>query len=163
MPVFVTTIALFAAAFGFHLVLWRIRLPKRQLSALLMLFATVWCVWAISPLARPVPLLDRLHVALFYISITLAYVITYTAIEGDSPTLSLMRFLAQSGAAGLPSSEVTRFLAQRPFVRARLDALVRSGQVVERNGRYVLAGQGTMFFKVILAYRKLYGSIPQGG
>ena len=163
MTVFVTTVVLFAFALGVHLVLWRVRLPKYHTRTLLLLFFSLLGGWLILTPLQPITLPQIAHVCLFYTSLAFCYIITYSALEADSPTLSLVRHMAQSGAAGLSTAEVESFLSTRPFVRARLGALVHDGLVEERNSRYFVASRGSLFFQVILGFRKLYGAIQQGG
>ena len=163
MLIFFITCVLFAAALGIQIILWKVRLPKRQMPALLLILGLVFVVGSAATLALSVPFLDVLHIALFYVSVSLAYTITYSAIEADSPTLSLMRFLSERPEDGVPAEEIASFFAARPFVQARLAALVRSGLIREQKGRYLLAGKQSLPFRVILGYRKLYGTISKGG
>jgi len=96
-------------AFVLHLTLWRWRLPKAQLKALLVIFALVWAVAALSILAGVAgagsfaagSLVGFLYFCLTYWSAALCYVITYSAMEGDSPTLSLTRHLHRKGSDGV--------------------------------------------------------------
>lgn len=158
-----TTCELFGIAFLLHIVVWKIRLPQRQFLTLLVIFGVVFLGWLCVLAARPLPFWDTLHTALFYISTSLCYVVLYSAFNLDSPTLSLMRFIAETRAEGRSAAEVTAFLARRPFVKGRLGQLLTSAAVREENGRYVMAGKGSPGFRFILGYRKLYGSIPKGG
>jgi hypothetical protein len=68
-----------------------------------------------------------------------------------------------AGADGRSPEEIARFMDQRPFLRARLAALVNSGLVRERDDRYVIAGRESLAFRLILGFRKLYGPISRGG
>ena len=163
MHVLLTVVALLAVALSAHLILWRFRLPKAQIKALLLIFAAVLVGWFVGFGLRALPLAEVLQIGLCYTAISLSYVITYSAIEGDSPTLSLMRVLAGRREQGVSASEVDDFLAQRPFVKARIAALLAAGQVREEEGRYVIAGSPSLFFRVILGYRRLYGPISRGG
>lgn len=104
-----------------------------------------------------------MHVTLFYGSASLSYVITYSAIEADSPTLSLIRFLAGAKAEGRSKDAVTQFMALRPFVRARLIALAGSGLIRVEGDRYIATGAQPLFFRIILGFRKIYGPISRGG
>jgi len=163
MSVFLTTLALFAGSFAVHFVTWRVRIPQRQLRALLLIFAAVFSLWLALSLGSDAALLPLLRVALYYWSISLCYTITYSAVEGDSPTLSLIRFVASSDSEGRTAGEITRFMDERPFLGARLDALVKSGLVREQNGRYAIAGKQPLLFRLVLGFRNLYGPIPKGG
>lgn len=163
MQLFLIAAAVFVAALILHLIVWRVRLPRHHTSALLIIFALVFLVAIPVLLNVPLSWPDRLRIGVLYVAASLCYVITYSAIEGDSPTLSLMRLLAHQAGKGLPVDEVDHFLAQRPFVKARLAALILSGHVREENGRYQLAGPPSLPFQVILGFRKLYGPIAKGG
>ena len=163
MTIFLTTSALFLGAVMLHLLIWKIRLPKYHTRTLLILFALVLGAWLAALPLHHTDLPKLIHVCLFYTSLSLCYVITYSTIESDSPTLSLIRHLAHSGTRGVSLEEVREFLEARPFVRARLAALLHDGLVREQNGRYVLARRGSLFFRLILAFRRLYGSIERGG
>jgi len=163
MRVFLTSTVLLALAWALHLVVWRVRVPAFQIRALLAVFALVIAGWLVPAVVQGVSWLEIAQVALFYISMALSYVITYSAIEGDSPTLSLVRTLANKGGAGLSEEGLEEFVRERPFVKTRLAALVHSGLVREKNGFYVLCGKPSLFFRVILAFRKLYGRVSQGG
>jgi len=163
MAVFLTTLVLFLGALGLHLIVWKIRLPKFHTRTLLLLFALVLFLWLVTLTLRPMSLAEVAHVCLFYTSLSLCYVITYSAFEADSPTLSLIRHAHEAAGQGISSEEVHLFLEKRPFVKARLAALTHDGLVREENGRYFAVGGGSIFFRVILIFRKLYGSIQEGG
>lgn len=163
MKTFLTGCALFAASFFLHVSVWKVRLPKNHTSALLLIFFSVLLIWSGVAGCLSVPLIEFLHGALFFVSASLCYVITYSAVEGDSPTLSLMRFLAGKKGTGCSENEIIVFLTERPFIRARLAALLSSSLIKEENGRYFIAGKPSFPFQMILAFRKVFGAIPKGG
>ncbi|MDD5262507.1 MAG: hypothetical protein PHD76_11745 [Methylacidiphilales bacterium] len=163
MTVFHTTALLFSIALALHILIWKLCLPHRQMLALGVVFALVFCAWMAWALFAPTPLYLILHTALYYMACSFCYLILYTTIEGDSPTLSLMHFISQRNKGGISMEEVDRFLAHRPFVSARLSALIKSGLVVQSGGKYRIAGQPPLFFRIILGFRKLYGPISEGG
>lgn len=163
MKVLFSAVGLFLFSFLAHLIIWKVRLPRQQIKALLMIFGATLALWAIAFGPRSGELGEIVHVALFYGSISLCYVITYSAIEADSPTLSLIRHVDTSGRHGISSKEVHEFLEGRPFIKARMAALIHDGLLREENGRYFVAGRGSPFFRLILAFRRLYGSIERGG
>jgi hypothetical protein len=163
MTVFLTTLMLFLIALALHLVVWKARLPKYHTRALLFLFALVLLLW-LATVAIPLMSWPKLlHTCLFYTSLSLSYVVTYSALEADSPTLSLIRHLHKAGADGISAEEVRLFLEARPFIKARLNALMHDGLVAEKECRYFVASKGSPFFRVILRFRRLYGTIEEGG
>jgi predicted neutral ceramidase superfamily lipid hydrolase len=155
-----------------HLAIWRWRLPKAQLKTLLVIFALVWAVASLSVLLgvagagsfAPGSLVGFLYFCLIYWSAALCYVITYSAMEGDSPTLSLTRHLHAKGAEGVLHEEIEEFFRQRPFVGARVKALVTDNIFIEERGGYRLASGKYLFFRLILGYRKVvFGPVKAGG
>ena len=155
-----------------HVVIWRWRLPKAQLKALLVIFAVVWAVASLSILADVAgagslaagSIVGFFYFCLIYWSGALCYVITYSAMEGDSPTLSLTRHLHRRGAEGVSHEEIEEFFRQRPFVGARVKALVTDNIFIEESGGYRLASGKYLFFRLILGYRKVvFGPVKAGG
>jgi len=160
------------AAWIIHLAIWRWRLPQAQLKALLVIFAVVWVPTALLVLADFVGvdsykdggLAGFLYFCLIYWSAAFCYVITYSAMEGDSPTLSLTRHLHRRGDAGVSHEEIEEFFRQRPFVGARVKALITDNIFIEQQGGYRLSPGRYLFFRVILGYRRIvFGPIKSGG
>lgn len=168
MRLAITAFGLFGVAFLFHLLWWKIRLPKRQLPTLfkwLVLFFPLGLgglsavgLWPTSWLLSPASAL----VGLIYLALTITYVITYSALEGDSPTLSLMRWIA-SHPNGVSESELDVFMASRPFIQARLKALDDDGLTELRGNRVFIKGRPSLFFRVVLSWRTIYGPMEKGG
>jgi len=161
------------SAFVVHLILWRWRLPAAQLRALLAIFCVVFvaaCLLMVAGLlssdlgGEGGKLVGFLYFALPYWAAALCYVITYSAMEGDSPTLSLTRHLHAKGGEGVPHEEVEEFFRRRPFVGARVKALVADNIFVEEVGGYRLSPGRYLFFRVILGYRRIVlGALKSGG
>src|ERR1700722_6896911 len=100
MIVFASGIALFLTAFAVHAVLWRIHVPKRQGRMLAVIFLVVLSAGVgllLSPAAASIDpdfsLLRRILTILFYCSFCTVYLILFTAIEADSPTLTMIALI----------------------------------------------------------------------
>jgi len=163
MIVFLSGAELFALALVAHVIVWKFRLPKHHTPALLGIFFMALLLCFPFALIQGLSLTEILHSSLLYISLSLFYVITYSAIEGDSPTLSLMRFVAEKPLQGRTLREIESFFAERPFIRSRISALLHSSLVREENGRYLIQGSPSLPFRLILGFRRIYGEIPKGG
>ncbi len=171
-PLLLASIAWFAG-FALHLALWRWRLPAAQIRVLLAVFLFTFfvaCLFLVLGVMTPglgsddSKLVGFLYFCLFYWATALCYVITYSAMEGDSPTLSLTRHLHRKGVAGVSHEEVEEFFRQRPFVGARVKALVTDNIFIEESGGYRLASGKYLFFRLILGYRRVvFGPVKAGG
>jgi hypothetical protein len=162
MQILLVAIVPFVVALGLHLVWWRIRLPSNQTIALLFIFVAVFAVATVAVFCW-IPFVQLLRATLLYVASSFSYIITYSGFEGDSPTLGFMRAIDASGDKGLSDAEVSAFLERRPFLQARLAALLRSGHVREENGYYFVSGHRAFGFHLVLGFRKLYGPISRGG
>ena len=171
MSVFVAIVLLLGALFAVHLVWWRVALPRRQRAVLLVLFLGGGIVlaplvaWLVGSLGfAPLSWVEWLNVALAVVAFALAYVVTYSALEADSPTLSLVRHIAAAGRGGLAEVELGEFMVSRPFVGARLTALVDEGMVYEKENRIILAEHPYTLFRMVLFHReKVLGLRSHGG
>ncbi len=170
MNLVVAVAVLLSVLFAVHLVWWRVRLPRRQRAVLLLLFLVggailaplaAWVVGAVG--LEPLSWVQWLNAALAVVSVALAYVVTYSALEADSPTLSLIRRVAQSGEAGLDLGQLVDFMNERPFVAARLSALFDEGMLIERDGRYFLAEHPYTLFRLVLFHRKAVLAVADHG
>lgn len=164
MDFLITTVLLYIAALLVHLVVWRIKLPKYHTRALLRIFAGVGLFGLSILRCRGLSSAACFEIGAFYLSLALCYVITYSALEGDSPTLSLIQMLSQSGKSGVSAVDVDAFLAARPFIRARLAALRTDALVaVDEDGKYRITGRPPKLFQLVLTFRKIFGRIQTGG
>jgi hypothetical protein len=168
-----TAAVVLIVAWSVHFVIWRIRLPKSQLKTLLVIFVVAWCGavfvawlgnWRLVQFADGQTVVGFLYFCLSYWAATLCYVITYSAMEGDSPTLSLTHHLHRKGDVGISHEEIEEFFRQRPFVGARVKALVTDNIFIEDSGGYRLASGSYLFFRLILGYRRVaFGPVKAGG
>ena len=170
MIVFILTAGTLLAAFLCHLAWWWVRVPVHQLRVLLVVFGLFFVASSGLVVMRPAwtnsdhVWLVWLYFAVFYWAAAFCYVITYSAMEGDSPTLSLTRELARRGEQGMTREDLEEFFAARPFIGARIAALVKDGVLVSEEGGYRLAPRSYWFFRLILGYRRLmFGNIKDGG
>lgn len=173
MSSILASVLLLVCAFLLHLSWWRVAVPTSQLKALLFVFFVAWCFailgawfsgWRFVSFADGHTVVGFLYFCLFYWAAALCYVITYSAMEGDSPTLSLTRHLHRKGVAGISHEEVEKFFRQRPFVGARVKALVADNIFIEESGGYRLSPGRYAFFRIILGYRRVvFGPVKSGG
>ncbi len=156
---------IFAAGFLLHLAWWRISLPKRQTKVLLMLFFAVLLL-SLAALAaapdifalEPVCGWELFHIALYVTALVLAYMITYSAIEADSPSLLLALAVARCGAKGMSSGEIYSLLDDRALVDPRLADLLLDKMAALENGRYVITAKGRLFANIFMLHRSLLGA-----
>jgi len=160
MSIFIAASFLLVVLWVVHWVWWRIALPRRQRPVLLMIFLSGGILLA--PVASSLveyfgfgalTLIQWLNVGLVVVAVTLAYVVAYSAVEADSPTLSLVRHIASSGAVGLREEELREFMAKRPFLGARLAALLDEEMIREQGEKITLANHTYVLFRLVIWHR----------
>lgn len=156
-----------------HLIIWRVRPPRRGINTLLRIFFGS-LIGALSGLAvlsftcpcvnefLPKSLPEYLEIALFVVSLAFSYVITYTAVEAQSPSIDMVMKIAAAGPGGLPSAEFDKLAADEVLVVPRVIDLLNDGMIYDEDGKYRLTGNGSMFVKVFILYRKFL-KLPKGG
>jgi hypothetical protein len=159
----------FLFAFLLHLAVWRIRLPERQTKTLLLIMfavlgagllflkvfgpgAAVLCGWPV-----PVTAGDYLHLALLNISLIFSYMITYSALEADSPSLVIALTVAAAGPAGIPEADLSGFVNDDRLVKPRIKDLLLDRMAYLENGKYYLTPKGRIFAVLFITYRSLLG------
>jgi hypothetical protein len=165
---------LYITAFFIHLVIWKIKLPKRQTKTILQIFFAVLFVgilvlwnlpdnpvfWGMSP---PVSIAEYIHISLFFISLTLAYMITYSAVEADSPSLVIVTTIANAGQNGLGKKKFDEYMNDNILVKPRIRDLLLNKMVVMDEDRYVLTPKGALFARIFIIYRKIMNVSRKGG
>lgn len=153
-------LSLFIIAFLLHFIIWKIRVPKRQTNTLLGIFLGVYLL-DIFLFVRP-GFFECLYIFVLFISLTLAYIITYSAIEVDSPSLSLVMAFIKSGSVGLSRDDIFKFMSDKKLVISRISDLVRDKLIYKISEKYKLTRKGRNFILIFILYRKLLGA-EKGG
>lgn len=155
---------IFGVSFIFHLGVWKVRLPKRQTRALLIIFFGALAAFFVFFRGyASLSLQGCLSVGLFVVSLTLAYIITYSAMEVDSPSLVMVNAIAGAGPEGLPKGRFDEMMTDDVLVIPRIKDLLRDGHVYLEGGRYRLTPKGESFIRIFIFYRKLLRVPLRGG
>ncbi|MDX1965732.1 MAG: hypothetical protein SFV23_01055 [Planctomycetaceae bacterium] len=165
----VWALAWLTATFAIHVVWWRNRPPRSQTVALLGLFggSAVACLAGAQSSFTPVPgrltdFSDLAQLAVFQVAMTLAYVEAYTAIEDDSPSMTILLTVAATGARGCVREELQDLIPDEAIVGRRLQALIAAGLVHLNEDRLSLSHRGMRWARRFQTFRRLYG-LPLGG
>ena len=164
---------LFCLAFLVHLIVWRIRLPKRQTKTLLYIFfgtllIGLFMLWSAKFILQmmtlaPETLSEYLHIFLFVASFTLAYMITYSALEADSPSLVMIMSIANAGPNGLPKEQFEQLMTDEMLVIPRIRDLLRDKIVYVEGKKYKLTTKGLVSAWIFIVYRHILNISQKGG
>lgn len=162
----VAALGAFSLLLVVQVVVWRFRRRSGHYVALLALalfvFAAVLAGIAILhatafPAARLLPAtpLAYWNFAMLYGVLVLAYMITYSAVQADSPTMAVLLRIEEAAPRGLSRDELIARLGDDVLIVPRVRDLVASGLAVLERGRYVISGRGSLLARTYMAYRAL--------
>lgn len=162
MKVFLTGSLLIVIAIFAHVVIWRIRLPKNQMGALLKVFLSVFLIWLgfalsglISAIGFYISIYQHIYIGVFYFSMVLAYTLAYSTIEADSPSLTINRIINEAGAEGIDQDDLMSKLNLDRFFEKRMEALVVDKMVSLKDGHYMITSKGRFAMRTVMCYRRL--------
>jgi hypothetical protein len=169
-------VVLFLVALVTHVLVWRLHKPGAPINALLVLFLGVVVVGlttlrlaghAVGSAGLPLlpGLAAYLHVLLFYVSMAFAYIVSYTLIEWESPTIAIVTMLARAGRSGVRKAELLELANGFPLVESRIQSLVRDNTIIAKDGRYTVSPRtfNFFFYRLVLAYGRLLRLERHGG
>lgn len=173
MNVLFWSVVFFCVAFFLHILIWKLHLPRRQTRTLLQIFFgtlliglfTLWSAKYVSQFDASIPrnFSEYLHIALFVTSLTLAYMITYSALEADSPSLVIVMNIANAGLDGLKTTEFEQLMTNDILIIPRIQDLLRDKMVYMEGEKYKLTAKGMLFARIFIIYRQLLNVSQKGG
>jgi len=161
--IFVIEAGLFAFCLFVHIFLWRRNLPRNQGPTLLAIFGVPWTIITVVFLfflktGRVSEYVCSL--ALLHLSLSSAYIFTYPALEGLSPSLIILIFIEKT-KAGLTAEEVIRRFDATLLWDKKIESLLNSGLVTETEGKLRITSKGKLFIMPFIVLRRFLG-LPMG-
>lgn len=174
MKVLLWGLIFFALAFLIHFIIWKVHSPKSQIKVLLQIFFGTLIIgsiglWSFAVHLKnlgfytPDTLPEFIHISLFFISLTLAYIVTYTAVEVDSPSMVMVMQIDNAGPDGLEKMAFTRTMTDDILVKPRIRDLVTAKIAYKDDNKYRLTPKGVLLARIFIFYRKLMNNPSRGG
>lgn len=159
MSVLFYGILTFFTALLIHLMVWRICLPKKN-RALILANIFFWTLVLGAMILRGIP--GYLDYVVLYFCLAAAYIVSYPAMEADSPSLVIVRDIARTGRSGLDKSELYRTMSDEILVVARIEDLLADDLIRMDSGKYLLTAKGRFLAGIFVRFRRLLNA-PKGG
>jgi len=159
---------LVALAFVLHLIVWKIHLPKRQTKIMLLMFfgtliagsAFLWThpAFSLFGVAAPDGSIEYVRIALLFTAFTLAYMITYSGLEADSPSLVMVLSIDQAGPEGLSKQIFFQQMTDDILIKPRVRDLLTDKMAYLDGNTYRLTPKGVLLAKIFVVYRSILGA-----
>jgi hypothetical protein len=173
MPVVGLGLVLVFAGFLLHWIRWRLAPPADSarvlviswlagiFGGLLLILLLGWAEPRVAALLPDGPL-GIAHAVLLSLALAAAYVMTYPAIEVESPTLVIIQAISRRGAEGLARAALFEQLNDSVLVAPRIQDLLDEKLAVRDGDRIHSTSRGRFLARVFIAWRALLGA-PKGG
>lgn len=161
--------ALFALAFLVHWGVWQIRRPQATGQVLILLLSgtvvggavVLWLGGQAEPdLAEFLPgdAGAWVQTVAFGLAISAAYVLTYPAVEVESPIMVIIDLIERAGPGGLERDELYHRLDDDFLVTPRINDLVSEGLAVDHANGCRLTDKGRRLGRIFIVWRKILGA-----
>ena len=161
-------------SFAIHLIVWRIRLPRKQTRALVIIFYGVFSLWCLlmqnqlffgseSKLYLLNQYSEYAHIFLYFCFVTFVYIGVYTLIEADSPSLLIIYHIHAAGEEGLQKDALYESLNDNILVVPRVNDLLRDEMATLENGTYKITPKGIFMVRILLFHRWIMKVDHKGG
>lgn len=168
MIVLFVGVGLFIVALLIHIALWRIHVPRQQAGTLIAVILIVGFLGS-GPLFASWPdgiglSGEKLLLAVgVFGSLAAIYLILFSAIEADSPTLTILNVIHASGSQGISEDKLQLAMSQYSYVQLRFNQLLQDGMVIETPHGLQLQSRGRLLSSFVLFYRRLLHRNYAGG
>lgn len=173
MTVIFDAVVLFLFAFLLHIIIWRGWQFVRSANRLIAFFVSTVLLGSLGLLLLshtdvgirnwfPATAGDWVQCIVLALAISAGYIMTYPAVEVDSPTLIMTEEFARMGPKGVSRGEFLHKFDDEFLVGARIDDMVLEGQVVESDSRYRLTAKGRQLATLFLTWRHILGAAKGG-
>lgn len=161
-------VLLFSIGFIIHLVLWRVRRPVNTTVTIVLVFVvTIFMVWlALSIFSifqglidfLPQESADKILSLLLALAIAVSYIMTYPALENDSPTLKLVYLIAQKGRTGATEEVLFKSFSNKNTVEPSITEMISEGLVRIEDESILLTERGHRLARVYRKWRIILGA-----
>jgi hypothetical protein len=165
MRVLLWGLIVFLSALFFQFIIWRSSLPKKNHTIfLLKIFfgffgLSLFFIFGFNIFKKP---FEYLGFFILYSSVLLAYIVTYSAVEADSPSLLMVFKIAKSGLSGLSKEGLFNSMKCEEMIVSRLKALQSGGMISFAEGRYHLTVKGAFLVNIFIILRRML-KLNKGG
>jgi hypothetical protein len=154
-------ITMAAIAFGVHVLVWRHARPLKSAVGLTIIFVVTLivgliCIESTAPsLIQTSDWVDWATIVVVYFGLMSGYIVTYPAVEVDSPTLHMFDALSGAGSSGMSLQEIQDMLGGRKIISMRIRDLLSEGFAELQGEKLILSARGKIVASIFYMYRRL--------
>jgi len=166
-------VSLFFISLSLHIFIWRFSIPRNQRRTLLIIFILILVLGMSSiiiidtiiglfKINTSILLIQVIHIVLLYTGLTLAYIVTYSALEVDSPSLVIINIIVNN-KEGISVKDLYRNLTDDMLLKPRLEDLSKENMAIKIDDIYYITQKGANMARLFNFYRKILNISASGG
>ena len=166
-------VSLFFISLSLHIFIWRFSIPRNQRRTLLIIFILILVLGMSSiiiidtiiglfKINTSILLIQVIHIVLLYTGLTLAYIVTYSALEVDSPSLVIINIIVNN-KEGISVKDLYRNLTDDMLLKPRLEDLSKENMAIKIDDIYYITQKGANMARLFNSYRKILNISASGG
>jgi hypothetical protein len=167
--VIISGFCVFLTSMLLHVMVWRIFSPRSYFKALPAVFLAIPAAAVIAAASTPLFSLylgfmdgvDWLAAFFLHLSLAAAYIMTYPALQANSPSLVMILHIEASMPEGLTSGELGGLFDAQGLVGDRIEDLKTSGLIKVEGSRCAITPKGRALLAPFIILRRLLG-LPAG-
>lgn len=101
---------------------------------------------------------EYVRIALLFTAFTLAYMITYSGLEADSPSLVMVLSIARAGPEGLSKDVFYQQMTDDILIKPRVRDLLTDHMAYLDGDTYRLTPKGILLARIFVTYRSILGA-----
>ena len=166
-------VSLFFISLSLHIFIWRFSIPRNQRRTLLIIFILILVLGMSSiiiidtiiglfKINTSILLIQVIHIVLLYTGLTLAYIVTYSALEVDSPSLVIINIIVNN-KEGISVKDLYRNLTDDMLLKPRIEDLSKENMAIKIDDIYYITQKGANMARLFNFYRKILNISASGG
>ncbi len=154
-------------SFVIQVIVWRIKVPKRQSKWIIFININILIVFLLIIAYQFqtffVSSIYIFNFIIFHLIALMSYLITFSAIEADSPSLLILYLIYLQKTDGLLRDDLYHLLNDQVLIHTRINDLLVGKMAFKSDDRIYLSGKGKVMAFMFHQYRRLLKLQNYGG
>ena len=151
-----------------QVIIWRIKVPERQTKCIIFINISVLMIFILFVYFFQLQnfFISNIYIfnfIIFHLITLMSYLITFSAIEADSPSLLILYLIYLKKTDGLLLEELYKILNDQVLIHTRINDLYAGNMAYKSNDRISLTSKGKFMAFMFYQYRKLLKLQNYGG
>ncbi len=164
MKILISGLSIFLISFIIHIILWRCTNIKKSPANVVIVFGIIYAlilaIFLYGFVLKSDIFLNNLfsiiHSYILASALFCAYLLSYPAIESESPSGIILLSIEEAGREGKSESQLRRIVTDELLTKERISCLLRDDQIKKKEGKYLITVKGMKLLAIFKFIKKVY-------